>query len=44
MDRWRYDDNRASCRLLERLGIKKTTESTATFRNTQNGQPIEYLS
>ena len=35
--------NRASCRLLERLGFKKTAESTGSFRNTQEGKPIEFL-
>jgi RimJ/RimL family protein N-acetyltransferase len=35
--------NRASCRLLERLGFKKTDESMASFRNTRDGKPIEFL-
>jgi len=35
--------NRASCRLLERLGFKRTAESTGSFRNTQDGKPIEFL-
>ncbi len=35
--------NRASCRLLERLGFKKTVESTGSFRNTPDGKPIEFL-
>ena len=35
--------NRASCRLLERLGFKKTAESIGSFRNTQDGKPIEFL-
>ena len=35
--------NHASCRLLERLGFKKIAESIGSFRNTQDGQPIEFL-
>ncbi len=35
--------NRASCRLLERLGFKKTSESTASFTTTPDGQPIEFV-
>ena len=35
--------NRASCRLLERLGFKKTAESTGSFRKTPDGKPIEFL-
>ena len=35
--------NRASCRLLERLGFKKTVESTGSFRNDPDGKPIEFL-
>lgn len=35
--------NHASCRLLERLGFKKTGESTGSFRNTPDGKPIEFL-
>jgi RimJ/RimL family protein N-acetyltransferase len=35
--------NSASCRLLERLGFKKTSESTGSFRNTQDGKAIEFL-
>jgi RimJ/RimL family protein N-acetyltransferase len=35
--------NRASCRLLERLGFQKTSESTASFRATPDGKPIEFL-
>ncbi len=35
--------NRASCRLLEKLGLKKTGESTGSFRNTPEGKPIEFL-
>ncbi|MGE5530116.1 MAG: GNAT family N-acetyltransferase [Patescibacteria group bacterium] len=35
--------NRASCRLLERLGFQRTGESTGSFRNTPDGKPIEFL-
>lgn len=35
--------NRASCRLLERLGFEKTSESMASFRSTADGTPIEFL-
>ncbi len=35
--------NRASCRLLERLGFTRTTARTASFRNTPDGKPIEFL-
>jgi ribosomal-protein-alanine N-acetyltransferase len=35
--------NTASCRLLERLGFKKTAESTGSFRNDLEGKPIEFL-
>ncbi len=35
--------NRASWRLLEKLGFKRTTESTGSFRNTPDGKPIEFL-
>jgi [ribosomal protein S5]-alanine N-acetyltransferase len=35
--------NVASCRLLERLGFKKTSESRGTFRNDADGKPIEFL-
>jgi RimJ/RimL family protein N-acetyltransferase len=35
--------NPASCRLLERLGFKKTGESTGSFRNTPDGKPVEFL-
>lgn len=35
--------NQASCRLLERLGFQKTAERTASFRNTPDGQPIQFL-
>ena len=35
--------NSASCRLLERLGFHKTTESIGAFRTTQDGKPIEFL-
>jgi RimJ/RimL family protein N-acetyltransferase len=35
--------NHASCRLLERLGFKKTSESTASFRTTPDGKPIQFV-
>ena len=35
--------NLPSCRLLERLGFKIIAESTGSLRNTQDGQPIEFL-
>jgi ribosomal-protein-alanine N-acetyltransferase len=35
--------NTASCRLLERLGFKKTGESTGCFRNAPDGKLIEFL-
>jgi ribosomal-protein-alanine N-acetyltransferase len=35
--------NHASCRLLERLGFKRTAQSVGSFRNTQNGKPIEFV-
>lgn len=35
--------NHASCRLLERLGFQKIAESTTSFRNTPDGEPIQFL-
>jgi ribosomal-protein-alanine N-acetyltransferase len=35
--------NEPSCRLLQRLGMRKTGESTGSFRTTQDGKPIEFL-
>jgi ribosomal-protein-alanine N-acetyltransferase len=35
--------NQASCRLLARLGFKKTSESTASFRTTPDGKPIQFV-
>ncbi len=35
--------NRASCRLLERLGFQKIDEKTSSFRQTPDGKPIEFL-
>jgi RimJ/RimL family protein N-acetyltransferase len=35
--------NSASCRLLERLGFKKISENTGSFRNAPDGTPIEFL-
>lgn len=34
--------NQASCRLLDRLGFRKTAETTASFRSATNGEPIEF--
>jgi ribosomal-protein-alanine N-acetyltransferase len=36
-------ENRASCRLLERLGLKRTAEDVGSLRNGPDGQPIEFL-
>lgn len=35
--------NRASCRLLERLGFQKVAEATTSFRRGAAGRPIEFL-
>ena len=35
--------NGASCRLLGRLGFRRTGESTASFRKTDAGEPIEFV-
>ena len=35
--------NRASCRLLERLGFQKIGESIGSLRTTADGKPIEFL-
>jgi RimJ/RimL family protein N-acetyltransferase len=35
--------NRPSRRLLEGLGMKVTGEATASFRQAEDGQPIEFL-
>ena len=35
--------NQASCRLLARLGFLKTSETRCSFRNTPDGNPIEFL-
>ncbi len=35
--------NQPSCRLLERLGLRKTAECTASFRNGPDGKPLEFL-
>jgi len=35
--------NEPSCRLLERLGMRKTGESRGSFRRTPEGEPIEFL-
>ncbi len=34
--------NGPSCRLLARLGMRQTGESTASFRQTPDGKPIEF--
>ena len=36
--------NLASCHLLEKLGFKKTSEALTSFRKTQDGKAIEFLS
>jgi RimJ/RimL family protein N-acetyltransferase len=36
-------ENPASCRLLGRLGFKKTGEAKGSFRNDPDGKPIEFL-
>lgn len=35
--------NQPSCRLLDRLGFKKISESTGTFRTGADGKPIIFL-
>jgi len=35
--------NRASCRLLERLGFQKIAESTGSLRTGADGKPIQFL-
>lgn len=35
--------NRASCRLLRRLGFSKTSESRGSFRNAPDGTPIRFV-
>ena len=35
--------NTASCRLLERLGFKKTAEAMGSFTKDPDGKPIEFL-
>ena len=35
--------NGPSCKLLRRLGMKKTKEETTSFRKTSEGKPIEFL-
>jgi RimJ/RimL family protein N-acetyltransferase len=35
--------NRASCRLLERLGFKKVAEGTGSFRSTPDGKPLQFV-
>jgi RimJ/RimL family protein N-acetyltransferase len=35
--------NRPSWHLLEKLGLKRTVESTGSFRNTPDGKPIQFL-
>jgi ribosomal-protein-alanine N-acetyltransferase len=36
--------NHPSCRLLRRLGLRETGQGTASFRKTQDGKPIEFVS
>jgi len=35
--------NGPSCRLLNRLGLKKISEGTTSFRKTPEGKPIEFV-
>jgi ribosomal-protein-alanine N-acetyltransferase len=35
--------NHPSCRLLNRLGMKKIDENIGSFRNTPDGKPIEFI-
>ena len=35
--------NRASCRLLERLGFRKIDERISSFKTAEDGKPIEFL-
>lgn len=35
--------NQPSCRLLERLGFRKTAENIGSFRTDEFGKPIEFL-
>ena len=35
--------NQASCRLLERLGFRKISQSVGSFRTAANGEPVEFL-
>lgn len=35
--------NYPSCRLLARLGFHKIAENTASFRNTPDGEPVQFL-
>lgn len=35
--------NRNSCRLLERLGFRKTGEKMSSFKTAEDGKPIEFL-
>jgi RimJ/RimL family protein N-acetyltransferase len=36
--------NHPSCQLLRRLGLRETGQGTASFRETQDGEPIEFTS
>jgi [ribosomal protein S5]-alanine N-acetyltransferase len=35
--------NQASCRLLERLGFRKCGEEMTSFKNGEDGRPLEFL-
>ena len=35
--------NRNSCRLLERLGFQRIGEKTSSFKNAEDGKPIEFV-
>lgn len=36
-------DNHASCRLLQKLGLRKTGQSRGSFQNTPDGKPMEFI-
>jgi ribosomal-protein-alanine N-acetyltransferase len=35
--------NKSSCRLLERLGFRKTGEAVSSFKTGEDGKPVEFL-
>ena len=36
--------NHRSCRLLKRLGLRETGRGTGSFRQTEDGEPVEFVS